>query len=303
MPKVLGGRVPGDVARARPRRPQLQPADAGRVARDDEGARDRPLRHRPVDDRQRLLGRLARPAAGGERLPRRLPGHHAAVLVPGRVVVRDAVRGVLLRPEVPPGPDAVGPRRRSTTRRADGVLRPPEHREPAHASRRSSRTPASPTRACPGVPNDKVYDEHTNPHGVRCTLQDYMVNAFGRDEHGFARRGFDNVGVQYGLKGLRDGRVSAAQFVDFNAQHRRGGHGPQHHPGAHRGRPDRARAAVPDRRDRLGEQPRQGRDHRPARPRSRRLPRRLPHLRHAGPARARTSARPRTRSCGEATRR
>ncbi len=74
-----------------------------------------------------------------------------------------------------------------------------------------------PTRSCPGVPSDKVYDEHTNPHGVRCTLQDYMVNAFGRDEHGFARRGFDNVGVQYGLKGLRDGRVSPAQFVDFNA--------------------------------------------------------------------------------------
>jgi hypothetical protein len=74
-----------------------------------------------------------------------------------------------------------------------------------------------PTRDCPGVPPEKVYDEHTNPHGVRCTLQDYMVNAFGRDEHGFARRGFDNVGVQYGLKGLRDGRISPAQFVDFNA--------------------------------------------------------------------------------------
>ena len=73
-----------------------------------------------------------------------------------------------------------------------------------------------PTRDCPGVPRDRVYDEHTNPQGVRCTLQDYMVNAFGRDEHGFARRGFDNVGVQYGLKGLRDGRISPAQFADFN---------------------------------------------------------------------------------------
>ena len=44
-----------------------------------------------------------------------------------------------------------------------------------------------------------------------------MVNAFGRDSNGWARRGFDNVGVQYGLKGLRDGRISPAQFVDFNA--------------------------------------------------------------------------------------
>ena len=76
----------------------------------------------------------------------------------------------------------------------------------------------NPSRSCPGVPDDKVYNAQTNPGGVRCTLQDYMVNAFGRDEHGFARRGFDNVGVQYGLKGLRDGRISPAQFVDFNSR-------------------------------------------------------------------------------------
>jgi hypothetical protein len=43
-----------------------------------------------------------------------------------------------------------------------------------------------------------------------------MVNAFGRDENGWARRGFDNVGIQYGLQGLRQGLVSPAQFVDFN---------------------------------------------------------------------------------------
>jgi hypothetical protein len=45
-----------------------------------------------------------------------------------------------------------------------------------------------------------------------------MVNAFGRDSNGFARRGFDNVGVQYGMKGLRDGRISPAQFADFNSK-------------------------------------------------------------------------------------
>src|SRR3954463_15469962 len=74
-----------------------------------------------------------------------------------------------------------------------------------------------PSRSCPGVPQDKVYNAQTNPKGVRCTLQDYMVNAFGRDEHGWARRGFDNVGIQYGLKGLREGLISPAQFADFNA--------------------------------------------------------------------------------------
>jgi hypothetical protein len=73
-----------------------------------------------------------------------------------------------------------------------------------------------PTRSCPGVPDEQVYDENTNPGGVRCTLQDYMVNAFGRDENGWARRGFDNVGIQYGLEGLQQGLISPAQFVDFN---------------------------------------------------------------------------------------
>jgi hypothetical protein len=75
-----------------------------------------------------------------------------------------------------------------------------------------------PSRDCPGVPPDKVYDPKTNPNGVRCTLQDYMVNAFGRDEHGLARLGFDTVGVQYGLKGLRQGLISPAQFADFNSR-------------------------------------------------------------------------------------
>jgi hypothetical protein len=76
----------------------------------------------------------------------------------------------------------------------------------------------NPSRSCPGLSQAQVYNAQTNPHGVRCTLQDYMVNAFGRDSRGFARRGFDNVGVQYGLKGLRQGQISPAQFVDFNTR-------------------------------------------------------------------------------------
>jgi Tannase-like family of unknown function (DUF6351) len=75
----------------------------------------------------------------------------------------------------------------------------------------------NPSRSCPGLSQSQVYNAQTNPHGVRCTLQDYMVNAFGRDSRGFARRGFDNVGVQYGLKGLRQGEISPSQFVDFNS--------------------------------------------------------------------------------------
>ena len=59
-----------------------------------------------------------------------------------------------------------------------------------------------PTRPCPGVPDADVYDENTNPGGVRCTLTDYMRNVFGVFEDGRARRPISNIGVQYGLSGL-----------------------------------------------------------------------------------------------------
>ena len=73
------------------------------------------------------------------------------------------------------------------------------------------------TPNCPGVAADKVYDKQTNPQGVKCTLQDFMVNLFGKRKDGFANRGLGNVGIQYGLNGLRTGLLSPAQFVDLNA--------------------------------------------------------------------------------------
>src|SRR4051812_29769395 len=76
---------------------------------------------------------------------------------------------------------------------------------------------SDPSRSCPGVPADKVYDPATNPKGVKCTLQDYAVNVFGKRPDGFANRGLGNVGIQYGLAGLRNGLISAAQFADLNA--------------------------------------------------------------------------------------
>jgi len=73
------------------------------------------------------------------------------------------------------------------------------------------------------VPAALVYDPVTNPGGARCTYQDNMVNVFGIDPTtGFARRPFDNVGIQYGLGALNAGVISFAQFIDLNA--RVGGH-------------------------------------------------------------------------------
>jgi hypothetical protein len=68
------------------------------------------------------------------------------------------------------------------------------------------------------IPPALVYDPVTNPTGARCTYQDNMVNVFGVDPAtGFARRPFDNVGIQYGLKALNSGAISFAQFLDLNA--------------------------------------------------------------------------------------
>jgi hypothetical protein len=75
----------------------------------------------------------------------------------------------------------------------------------------------NPSRSCPDVPASQVYNAQTNPKGVRCTLQDYTVNVFGRRaSDGFANRAFDNDGIQYGLSGLTTGLISPAQFVDLN---------------------------------------------------------------------------------------
>lgn len=82
------------------------------------------------------------------------------------------------------------------------------HANPANAVSFTTVIPNSgePTRSCPGLTSAQVYNETTNPGGVRCTLQDYMVNVFGRfdtgPDAGKARRPISNVGIQYGLSGL-----------------------------------------------------------------------------------------------------
>jgi hypothetical protein len=55
-----------------------------------------------------------------------------------------------------------------------------------------------------------------SPTGARATTSDHNVNTFGVDQHGFARRPLDNVGVQYGLEALNAGQISKAPFLDLN---------------------------------------------------------------------------------------
>lgn len=79
-------------------------------------------------------------------------------------------------------------------------------------------TVLQPSEGClPWVPADAVYDRDTNPTGARCTIEDHNVNVFGRDPvTGFARRAWSNVGVQYGLRALRDGDITLDQFLHLN---------------------------------------------------------------------------------------
>jgi len=73
------------------------------------------------------------------------------------------------------------------------------------------------TLCSPILPPALMYDPIKNPRGARCTYQDNSVNIFGRDpKTGFARRPFDNVGVQYGLLAFNAGKITAEQFVQFN---------------------------------------------------------------------------------------
>ncbi|HWM07399.1 MAG TPA: DUF6351 family protein [Actinophytocola sp.] len=52
---------------------------------------------------------------------------------------------------------------------------------------------------------------------VEWTHWNDAVNVYGRDDTGFARSTWDNVGVQYGLKALVDGQLTPAEFLDLNA--------------------------------------------------------------------------------------
>jgi len=50
------------------------------------------------------------------------------------------------------------------------------------------------------------------------TYWEDLAAFYGRSESGYARQPFDNVGVQYGLMALRDGRLSVGEFLDLNSE-------------------------------------------------------------------------------------
>jgi hypothetical protein len=74
-----------------------------------------------------------------------------------------------------------------------------------------------PSVGCDPALDDQVWEPVVRPRGVRCTFQDSNVNILGTEPtNGYANRPLDNVGVQYGLQALRDGSITADQFLDLN---------------------------------------------------------------------------------------
>ncbi|MGH3079611.1 MAG: DUF6351 family protein, partial [Gaiellaceae bacterium] len=52
---------------------------------------------------------------------------------------------------------------------------------------------------------------------VKWTHWDDLRNVYGVDADGYAKVPWDNVGVQYGLKALRDAKITPAEFLKLNA--------------------------------------------------------------------------------------
>ncbi len=75
-----------------------------------------------------------------------------------------------------------------------------------------------PTRGCPAAVPVADRWSASNPDGIRCTIADTMTNVYGVDEEGRGLRVIpDNVGVQYGLRGLQSGAISVDKFLALNA--------------------------------------------------------------------------------------
>ena len=79
----------------------------------------------------------------------------------------------------------------------------------------------APTNNCQ-LPAALVYDPATNPAGPRCGMADGSSSVYGTTANALAPGGvrglsnLDNVGIQYGLKALKSGAISAEEFVTLN---------------------------------------------------------------------------------------
>ena len=137
--------------------------------------------------------------------------------------------------------------------------------------------PSGPRNNCL-LPAALVYDPATNPTGTRCGDPDLAAAIWGTTANtaaGVAAGNVralstsDNVGVQYGLKALLAGAITAEEFVDAEREDRRRRRRFERDCGPLGRRRGRARHRLSQRHRLERQEPRQGRDHRFARLRRR----------------------------------
>jgi hypothetical protein len=66
------------------------------------------------------------------------------------------------------------------------------------------------------VPNAQFYEPLADILAIRWTHYDDLRNVYGVDASGAARVTWDNVGVQYGLRSLKQGKITPAEFLHLN---------------------------------------------------------------------------------------
>ncbi len=64
--------------------------------------------------------------------------------------------------------------------------------------------------------NQQLWEPQSDIAAIRWTHYDDLRNIYGVDETGAARPTWDNVGVQYGLRSLRAGSITPAEFLHLN---------------------------------------------------------------------------------------
>jgi hypothetical protein len=66
------------------------------------------------------------------------------------------------------------------------------------------------------APNQQLYEPQSDIAAIRWTHYDDLRNVYGVDATGAARPTWDNVGVQYGLRSLKQGLITPDEFIDLN---------------------------------------------------------------------------------------
>jgi len=66
------------------------------------------------------------------------------------------------------------------------------------------------------APNQQNWEPQSDIAAIRWTHYDDLRNVYGVDATGAARVTWDNIGVQYGLRSLKEGKITPAEFLHLN---------------------------------------------------------------------------------------